>query len=108
MRKIALPHGYFALVYEWDFEWLSQLTWRLEGKGSPHPYAVHVVRLNGKRVRTPMHRMIVGAKPGQIVDHINHNTLDNRRTNLRACTYQQNNMNARKRQGTSSKYKGVS
>jgi len=42
------------------------------------------------------------------VDHINGDTLDNRRANLRVVTKEQNNMNRRKRKGCSSKYKGVS
>jgi hypothetical protein len=42
------------------------------------------------------------------VDHINHNTLDNRRLNLRACTHQQNQQNRFKNKGRySSKYIGV-
>lgn len=40
------------------------------------------------------------------VDHINHDTLDNRRCNLRICTVSQNCANQRPRKGTS-KYKGV-
>lgn len=40
-------------------------------------------------------------------NHINHNTLDNRRTNLRLCTKQQNAFNKLSRANSSSKYKGV-
>lgn len=43
---------------------------------------------------------------GAQIDHINHDTLDNRHSNLRLATNSQNNMNRRKRVGTS-QYKGV-
>jgi hypothetical protein len=55
-----------------------------------------------------LHRLIVGALPGETVDHINGNSLDNRKENLRLATSSQNAMNAHKRAGTKSKYKGVS
>ena len=41
-----------------------------------------------------------------VVDHINHNTLDNRKCNLRICTHQESMMNSESRIGRS-KYKGV-
>lgn len=41
------------------------------------------------------------------VDHINHNTLDNRRENLRLCTHTQNNQNAKKKGYSKNKYKGI-
>jgi hypothetical protein len=52
-----------------------------------------------------MHRLILGFKTGdrRIGDHINGNTLDNRRCNLRECTVQQNNQNRKSKK----KYKGV-
>ena len=60
-----------------------------------------------------MHRVITGAREGEHVDHINGNTLDNRRNNLRKCSAQDNVRNRRKpshRAGrpTTSIYKGVS
>ena len=55
-----------------------------------------------------MHRELLGLLPGELVDHINHNGLDNRRGNLRRCTKVQNAANSRKRAGLSSSFKGVS
>ena len=56
-----------------------------------------------------MHRVIMGAQPGQVIDHINHNGLDNRRSNLRVVTPQQNSQHSRKRRGEfTSSFKGVS
>lgn len=46
------------------------------------------IRLNSKNKR--VHRLIVGAKEGQQIDHINRNKLDNRKENLRVATQQQN------------------
>lgn len=53
-----------------------------------------------------MHRMIVGLDVAA-VDHRDGNGLNNRRANLRAATFSQNNQNARKRPGCTSRYKGV-
>lgn len=40
-----------------------------------------------------LHRLVINAKDGEEVDHINRNKLDNRRINLRICTRQENLMN---------------
>lgn len=54
-------------------------------------------------------RKLLGVTNPEIaVDHINHNTLDNRRQNLRAVTHNQNHANRRGRLVSTSKYKGVS
>lgn len=50
-----------------------------------------VARIDGKVQR--VHRFIIGAKAGEVVDHINGNTLDNRRANLRICTAKENARN---------------
>lgn len=54
------------------------------------------------------HRIILNAKPGEIVDHINSDKLDNRKINLRIVTSSENARNRSKNNGTASKYYGVS
>ena len=64
-------------------------------------------RINNKIVR--MHRLIMNVKDKKIViDHINHNTLDNRKNNLRIATNSQNNMNKRLLSNSTSGITGVS
>lgn len=55
-----------------------------------------------------MHRLIMSAKKGQIVDHINRNGLDNRKCNLRLCSIAENSRNKKKPKTNTSGYKGVS
>lgn len=40
-----------------------------------------------------LHRVITGCPEGKIVDHINHDPLDNRRSNMRICSVGENNSN---------------
>lgn len=55
-----------------------------------------------------MHRIILGITDSKIIiDHIDHNGLNNQRHNLRICTYSQNACNRNPYRNTSSKYKGV-
>jgi hypothetical protein len=56
-----------------------------------------------------LHRCILNlTDPSVKADHLNGNGLDNRRVNLRVCSPSENNRNRRKRNGTSSVFKGVS
>lgn len=52
---------------------------------------------NGKDVRKtiPLHRWVMNCPKHLQVDYINHNTLDNRKENLRRCTCRENNLNKR-------------
>jgi hypothetical protein len=105
MKRIPLSQGKFALVDDDDFEWLNQWKWRLDLKGG---YAVRNVRM-GKRIpRIYMHKLILNPPKGLFTDHINHDKLDNRRSNLRMCTTSQNGANRLKQtKVSSSKFKGV-
>ncbi len=62
----------------------------------------------GKGKPVYMHQVILKVCKGMVVDHINNDGMDNRRSNLRAATYSQNMCNREKRSGAyTSKYKGI-
>ena len=104
--QIELPNGYMTLVDKLDHAALSSLPWYAhESKG--RVYARRSIRVGGKETTILLHREIMNASPGEQVDHINHDTLDNRRCNLRLCSNQENKRNALP-QGGMSRFKGVS
>lgn len=110
MKRIPLTQGQFALVDDEDFERLSQFKWcAWWSQWTKSYYAVRHGRCDDGKYRTVyMAREIMGAKLGEKVDHKFHNTLDNRRENLRICTTQQNSINSRMRSDNTSGLKGVS
>lgn len=71
------------------------------------PYVVGKGQINNRTVKRYLHRVIMNPPLGVEVDHINGNTLDNRRCNLRFATRAEQNYNRGPRRGLSSKYKGV-
>lgn len=59
-------------------------------------YAYGKERVDGRQVTLLMHRVVLGAPPGSMIDHANGNRLDNRRQNLRFCDAWQNASNSPK------------
>lgn len=72
-------------------------------------YAARTSYETGEKKLILMHRQLLGAATwGEYVDHINGNTLDNRKTNLRKCSNAENVRNQRPVRARKSRYKGVS
>ncbi len=107
MKKIPLTQGKFAIVDDDMFEYLNQWKWCAEKTTYDTYIALRAIHLNNKTKKIRMHRVIIGNIKGGEVDHINHNTLDNRKCNLRLCTRSQNSQNRNKQRNCTSQYKGV-
>jgi hypothetical protein len=105
-RLIPLTRGQNAIVDIEDFDWLSQWNWYAEWSPCSHSY--YAARRDENNDYVSMHRIITDAPPSKEVDHDNHDTLDNRRDNLRVCSRQQNRFNQGLRSNNTSGFKGVS
>ncbi len=101
VRYIALTKRKYAIVDAEDYDRLARHKW-MAFYTCGNWYAVRSD--HGKCIL--MHRAIMKPPKDMVVDHINGNGLDNRKCNLRICTYGQNNVNRRPR-GDSSRYKCV-
>ncbi|WP_397402740.1 HNH endonuclease [Phenylobacterium sp.] len=108
MRLIPLSRGLFAKVSDEDFGWLSQHKWYAipASNGAGFCAVRNARREDGGQRRVWMHREIMGNPSGLRVDHRHGDTLDNRRSQLRVATVQQNNIN-RRAPRTSSPFRGV-
>jgi hypothetical protein len=107
MKEIELTQGKVAIVDDEDYEYLNQWKW-CAAKGNSTYYAIRTIHFKDKTKRNvKMHRCINGIA-GYQIDHINHNGLDNRKSNLRVCDNKTNKYNSLKKKPGTSKYKGVS
>jgi len=89
-RRIPLTQGKFAIVDAEDYERIAGYKW-FAARFERGFYALRTGKDNkGRQRNVRMHREILGEPKGKIIDHINHNGLDNRRANIRVVTRQQN------------------
>lgn len=103
---IPLTKGKHTIVDPEDYEQQSKHKWyanRGDSKKIPRYYAV---RQKNKKALL-MHREIMNCPKGMEVDHINGDTLDNRKANLRICTHAENSQNSKGKHNSTSQYKGV-
>lgn len=108
MPEIRLSNGMFCLVDGIDYQWLKNFNWHIGRNNTNHISVRTQKSINGKMKTILMHRLILKVTDRKIqVDHINHNSLDNRRVNLRLATNSENTRNARIGKHNTSGYKGV-
>lgn len=101
--KVIVSKGCEIFVDDEDYESIKHLTWHANHYGKNLLYATS--SQNGKTVY--MHRMIMKAGRGTVVDHIDNNGLNNCKANLRICSHQENIARSRKPKNNTSGYKGV-
>ncbi|HEY5893076.1 MAG TPA: HNH endonuclease [Chthoniobacterales bacterium] len=97
-----LGDGAVAIVDSDIAAWILEANWKAQVHRGRHVYAVASIGTTAY-----LHRLITRARKGQIVDHINGDTLDNRRCNLRLVTAGQNRANSRKDKDNRCGLKGV-
>lgn len=105
MKRIPLSRGRYALVDDEDFERLVTFRWHCDSYG----YAKRSIHIGNRKHRNvAMHREILGITDSDIlVDHMNGDRVDNRRSNLRLSTKSTNGCNRNKTRANTSGYKGV-
>lgn len=112
-KRIPLSQGLFATVDDADFDWLNQWKWSAlkTGKMRTTFYAVRMQQkgeYESKRKMILMHRVIIGAPKGMVVDHRDGNGLNNRRRNIRVCTLAESSLNSPGHaDAVGSRFKGV-
>jgi len=108
---ISTPHypNTFTQVDDSDFEWLNQWKWYPD-KGAKTLYCKRNAPVKNQKVRQiriKMHRIILAAPDGMMVDHKDGNGLNNQRENLRLCTASQNCCNRKRSPVSHRRFKGV-
>jgi hypothetical protein len=93
---VPLSRGKVAVIDAADATLVGQFRWYAQASSTGGFYAATGVKgPDGKRTQIYMHRLITGAPKGKDVDHINHDTLDNRRANLRVGSHLDNMRNGK-------------
>ncbi len=107
MKEISLGKKYKTSVDDEDYPDLIKHSWYAYiSKASSTIYAYRFGKL-GEPATVTMHRQIMDFPKDIMIDHINGNGIDNRRSNLRFATYSQNLANMRSVAPSTSRFKGV-
>jgi hypothetical protein len=107
-RRIYLGEDEWTILDQQDYCRYREFKWFIKGNGSK-VYALRSFKIGPKKTKmAAMHREIMNAPKGKIVDHKNGDSLDNRRVNLRFATQSQNLANAiRDKSKATSRFTGV-
>lgn len=112
MAKIKLTQNKYAIVDDEDYDFLNQWKWCALKQQDGKFYAVRTAIVKNRNnestpKRIAMHRLVNNTPDKLYTDHINGDTLDNRKCNLRSCTNSENQFNRGKSSNNSSGFRGV-
>ena len=108
VKYIKLTQGKYAVVDAELFDWLNQFSWYAH-QHKDTCYAVRKINIGNHNTMLSMHRQILGLSygDGKIVDHINRDGLDNRRSNIRIVSYPVNCRNHKMFSNNTSGHTGI-
>lgn len=95
MVTITSTNGYKIMIDEEDFDMVSKYHWYVSKTNSNNYYALRHSTSNGKRTKMYLHREVMGATKGDIIDHIDMNGLNCQKANLRLSSKSMNAYNRR-------------
>jgi len=102
MKQIPLKNQYniFALVDDEDYNHVMRYkSWRLQIHGGHAVTGIRSIKI---------HWLLLECPDGMEIDHIDHNPLNNQKSNLRVCLRSENCANRRRQTNNTTGYKGVS
>lgn len=104
----SIKHGRKeSLISLEDVNYCRQFTFSFAYTRLVYETVTSKIKVNGKTKNALLSRMLMNFPKGKLVDHIDHNRLDNRRCNLRVCSYSENGRNRTSRKGSTSGFLGV-
>ncbi len=95
--QVPLTRGLVALIDDEDAERVLAYKWHA---APVSPGCIYATRWGGRssaKSTVYLHRALMDPPDGMMVDHVNGNTLDCRRSNMRLVTNQQNSWNRKAR-----------
>ena len=102
-------HGSFKIQYdEEDKALIKKHTWYIAKQRNKFYVMTNIKSEDGKQRTKYLHSLIMGTPKGMHTDHINGDTLNNRKENLRIVTCAENCRNRGKQKNNTSGFKGVS
>lgn len=94
---------YTVLIDEEDFHKISKYTWHINHSRRNKKYCATNICIDGKNYTLKLHRFLIGLEKGEerIINHIDGNGLNNKRSNLEICDQKYNcqSINTKKKFG---------
>lgn len=105
---MSLTQGKVAIIDYEDYKIVTAYKWFAHKRGGKYYASTNYKKGNAGRKALHMHRIIIKCPSNLEVDHIDGNTLNNCKDNLRVCTHQENMFNSKLSASNKSGCKGVS